>query len=101
MRPLMRVDPDHHRTHRPLPSTHADKGPRQAYLIPDRQPLAPLSSHATARPPRSWHIVGRPGLSGRQLVKEPAPREPPDATTPAATPPMDSQSGSIWAATPI
>src|SRR5262249_58080873 len=70
------------------PAAPFHQAQRTAAGIPDSRPA---SARASLEPchgetPRSWHIVGKPRHTGRQLVKEPAPREPPDATTTAPTP---------------
>jgi hypothetical protein len=48
VRPLMRIDTDHHRHPVVLPDRRS-RGPRWALLIPEDRALAPFSSHTAAR----------------------------------------------------
>jgi hypothetical protein len=79
VRPLMRVNPDHHGHQHPL-GYQPDGQPRQARLISDRSALAPLSSHTTARPSRAGTSFASQTTNGPQTGQEPNPPGPPNAT---------------------
>ena len=78
VRALVRVHADHHCRHRYAPSRHHREWRTwRACLITDLLSLAPLLSHATARPGRlAPRYKARPGQCrhGRQAVREPARR---------------------------
>ena len=78
VRALVRVHADHHCCHRYAPSRHhRERRTWRACLITDLLSLAPLLSHATARPGRlAPRYKARPGQCrhGRQAVREPARR---------------------------
>ena len=73
MRALMRVHADHHcHQHTPRSSPRGMAEPQRACLIPDLLALAPLSSHATARPGRlAPRSKARPHAVGRRFGSQP------------------------------
>ena len=73
VRGLVRVDTDHHCCHQRLLIIVRDRGPWRACLI------SVLAARASFEPrhgetPQSWHLVRKPDRTGRQAVREPAPR---------------------------
>jgi hypothetical protein len=76
VRALVRVHTYHHCCHMPRSRTSLLRG-RDVAGMPNSRSLAPLSSHATARPGRlAPRYRARPGQynPGRQAVREPARR---------------------------